>query len=883
MARWGGLRLEPYKPDAIDADNDGIVQEGTAFERPAGTRLLNRLGTEILSGLQSADPIDGLRVVDAEGKDVSYRPSWVGKIRGERDKPGLRSLKDRGIRTVGDMSPSLKDRGLVFSDQEQKPLALPGLEKPKPKEMSPEERVIRSILGDRFDEAFGQESDPFDGIIPKQTIEDADVDVLKNRLRPKTRISRAGNIRISENMVVLHSDAAGVGTKRPMLLVQLRDGTVQPFYRRSGTGSPEEEAEQIASGGGGGKGQWVPFDGFGLAEKSLWLRKHRFEGDGKGSPTFRYGNEELRRIGLLLDDHEAVSAIIDNPSKQEHIHIARKTRDPLNDLLGMERFQDFTLRMTEENYKHRRDLEDKTPFVPKVSREERKERIENGEILPLVEEMVIHTTADGEQKGTQEDWDDLVEPALQQLDEVIIGPRRDPDSTPVQLDLTHEDHAQGGLKGSFIPLRASSMVKWRSIPQITDTDNEHGREYDKRLGQDIDLKSTTLVKEMLVDLQISDANGRVLESGDPRAILQVLYEDWDKDRPRWDGTMKGALILFAESTGDEIKVLEAESRIMRHDWSSWKAKGWNSELEYVAQSLAFASDIKDYLDDAEKAVDEEDMSHLLLSRMGGRWIRTDDGKQVYVLVDRARNKEARTFTLFHEFFHSMSTLISDRDLKDLDQVAVGEGPDPDTGKAGIPMFPPLTSGEFHSQMNTIAARMAQIESKMLANDPNFEADADFWKHVIAQVSPDERDPSALPVLLFLARAKQTDTMRMLMALREGSKDMPEVRGSILTPETKRKVGGKRGLEAGYSNYVESAEEVWARAASAWFIQNHGTPEQKEFLKNHQERSMGMGNDMKTAEVGESIDMVVDFSEADMEILGPYIEKILDSWGKLKKI
>ena len=27
--RWGGLRPDPYNPDSPDADNDGIVQEGT--------------------------------------------------------------------------------------------------------------------------------------------------------------------------------------------------------------------------------------------------------------------------------------------------------------------------------------------------------------------------------------------------------------------------------------------------------------------------------------------------------------------------------------------------------------------------------------------------------------------------------------------------------------------------------------------------------------------------------------------------------------------------------------------------------------------------------------------------------------------------------------
>ena len=35
--------VEPYDPDAIDADGDGIVQEGTPWERPVGTRAFHQL------------------------------------------------------------------------------------------------------------------------------------------------------------------------------------------------------------------------------------------------------------------------------------------------------------------------------------------------------------------------------------------------------------------------------------------------------------------------------------------------------------------------------------------------------------------------------------------------------------------------------------------------------------------------------------------------------------------------------------------------------------------------------------------------------------------------------------------------------------------------
>jgi hypothetical protein len=120
MPRWGGLRPEPYKLSPPDADRDMIVQEGTAWERPGGLRLLDRLGNAIQAGTESLSPVDGLRYVGTDGKDVAYVPTWVG---GEDKVPGtgLQTLSDMpGVRTVGDMtggSSSLKDRGLALGDR----------------------------------------------------------------------------------------------------------------------------------------------------------------------------------------------------------------------------------------------------------------------------------------------------------------------------------------------------------------------------------------------------------------------------------------------------------------------------------------------------------------------------------------------------------------------------------------------------------------------------------------------------------------------------------------------------------------------------------------------------------------------------------------------
>ena len=77
-ARRGALALEPYDPDARDADGDGIVQEGTAWERPATARILDALGNEIRRGQQASVRPTGIRVVDVDGNDVDYKPTYEG-------------------------------------------------------------------------------------------------------------------------------------------------------------------------------------------------------------------------------------------------------------------------------------------------------------------------------------------------------------------------------------------------------------------------------------------------------------------------------------------------------------------------------------------------------------------------------------------------------------------------------------------------------------------------------------------------------------------------------------------------------------------------------------------------------------------------------------
>ena len=102
--RWGGLRIEPYDPDAHDADGDGIVQEGTAWERPVGTRILNELGREIIKGATSSKLLSGHTYQDRNGKVVEYAPKGAPEPGGTAPTSALGRLGAPNLRELGHVS-----------------------------------------------------------------------------------------------------------------------------------------------------------------------------------------------------------------------------------------------------------------------------------------------------------------------------------------------------------------------------------------------------------------------------------------------------------------------------------------------------------------------------------------------------------------------------------------------------------------------------------------------------------------------------------------------------------------------------------------------------------------------------------------------------------
>lgn len=87
-------KFEPYDAFARDGDGDGIVQEGTIWERPAGTRFVDKLGKEVADQLTLVRPSGNHRIVDSDGQDVSYTPTWQ-KGKPARLGPTVRTIVSR--------------------------------------------------------------------------------------------------------------------------------------------------------------------------------------------------------------------------------------------------------------------------------------------------------------------------------------------------------------------------------------------------------------------------------------------------------------------------------------------------------------------------------------------------------------------------------------------------------------------------------------------------------------------------------------------------------------------------------------------------------------------------------------------------------------------
>jgi PAS domain-containing protein len=120
-------KIEPYDPNAFDGDNDGIVQDGTAWERPAGVRIFDRSGQEIMPGRISETAVSDLVYRDQNGSILDFKPKYEGSKDQQQQRPGdgLGSTLEerRGTigqdRTLGDRVRQQREREAARAEQER--------------------------------------------------------------------------------------------------------------------------------------------------------------------------------------------------------------------------------------------------------------------------------------------------------------------------------------------------------------------------------------------------------------------------------------------------------------------------------------------------------------------------------------------------------------------------------------------------------------------------------------------------------------------------------------------------------------------------------------------------------------------------------------------
>ena len=101
-------KVVPYNPKARDADGDGLVQEGTIWERPSGTIFRGlKAGARKLAG--------SVQLVDGDGKRVDYKP-------GENQRSPLRTSRfdplKRRVAGASERFGGRREQGIRRRDQE---------------------------------------------------------------------------------------------------------------------------------------------------------------------------------------------------------------------------------------------------------------------------------------------------------------------------------------------------------------------------------------------------------------------------------------------------------------------------------------------------------------------------------------------------------------------------------------------------------------------------------------------------------------------------------------------------------------------------------------------------------------------------------------------
>jgi hypothetical protein len=240
--RWGGLRPEPYKQNAVDADGDGIVQEGTAFERPAGTSILDGAGSPLSDGLSSLERDTSWSVVDRNGQRVPYTPSYGGAF--EQPKPKI--LGD-SVGTIGSRVGTLESMVGTIT-KSPKPLPIPQVLIPEVEDNNVFESLknqsLENYIQELMDEgvpgylAGGDESGELyrqweDGLID---IDDSELDQRMFEIGENARNERFSRL----------EDVAGYGAANTLRTwIDGQDGATQGIRDDAASANPFKSTEEF--------------------------------------------------------------------------------------------------------------------------------------------------------------------------------------------------------------------------------------------------------------------------------------------------------------------------------------------------------------------------------------------------------------------------------------------------------------------------------------------------------------------------------------------------------------------------------------------------------------------------------------------------------------
>ena len=830
--------MEPYKPDAVDADHDGVVQEDTAFERPAGTRLLNSLGQAIVSGMTSADALDGLRFVDADGNDVAYTPRWVGKIDAGPDTAGLTDIRDSGAKIVGEFSASLKDRGLMIGDaiknrreiEKKRAAAKPGT-------------FGNPVMARDVDHAI-------------ELINQGHFVELK---KPEDIVT------LTERLVELNDEAIKKGVDMPSygLCYASVQGTnlfCAEQFKNSHLGFIRAEMPQV-----GGK----PREGSKAHQKALRIEKET----GKLPEEVTAGDEWMESLAGRLIGHEETTRVASHMHASQNELVAKKVanftkagllrneairRAQAGDPMLDPRETDFvdgvkvdnphfgkpiTLEMAEAMWHPGKDpiyvsrdgyvIDGHHRWAAVVNVDAADGTLGQDSMPVVVIDLSIHEaladarafTADfgilaksakandlapddapdapdapdvpdvdplqgtmaGDlvhHRGSQRDKREVIDPVAALVDSVLITPkRRNPDD---EVHIITDTHSSKKLRGEFSPY---GRVRNPSRPKL------NGRRFNENLRNDTredgygGLPSSITWDrrhlETYATLGLSRDRSRDATPEEiavdahaeraGRARVHHVFDSREGGPPQVPLPWDGTLEDIVDPT--QLDQLE-------HDWGSWQEKGYDSQREYIDAVFEFLHAEDEFME-AERAGFPD-----VVARKEIRISKTVDGVE--------RTPQQRQLTLVHEIMHHFDY-----------------GYDPNGTSHMVSEFGEIVSHPLDAVPGSTASEISSV----------------------------------------------------------GREEVEDLVQAAINSPSMQKALSEEGISTKHQRYVFDPLEIFARAASQWLMAKHGNNGQRAAALEMAEESLGMED--------REWNGTVSFTEAEMVILGPLVERVLTAWNALK--